>query len=181
MRTAQRIGLAVSAGLLITGIAGCGGQAATQAPPPPGSKPTATADHNTGSGARRQTATQLDGTYTVNWRLSELAKALGGRWEAADEYSGNLTATFHGDDFWFNGLCHGKSEVTGHRVVVKTTANPSEWDCGAGPGAPMVDARWTVDGDTLRLTDWHVSSASRGTLDWNLWVILGFKPLHRMV
>jgi hypothetical protein len=45
----------------------------------------------------------------------------------------------------------------------------------------MVDAHWVVDGDTLRLSDWRLSKRGPGSLDWNYSVILGMKPLHRVM
>ena len=178
MRTMQRIGLAISSAALITGATACAAGSVTEAPAagPTQSPGSYRSEPNAPAGP----SAKLDGSYTVHWRLSELAKALGGRWEDASENVGELTVTIHGTDFWFNGICHGKSEITDDRIIVTTTAHPSEWDCGAGRGAPMINARWRIDGDLLRLTDWRVTGSGPGSLDWNLWIILGFKPLHKV-
>lgn len=171
--------VATLAGLLIATIFGFGGlgrsQTSSDAPP---AHPVAAPQIKPLTPAEALLVEKLEGTYTVTWELYDLAKALGDRWNDAELYDGTLTVTIHGDDFWFNGLCHGKSVITRDRIVVRTTRNPDEWDCGAGRGAAMVDAHWTVHRDTLQLTDWTLSQLGPRSLDWNLSVVLGLKPLQ---
>lgn len=186
MRTGKWIWSALYAGLLITTVittvAGCLGTPAAQTPrhAPPDAAPGRPVEPGRQSRLGSGTMSKLDGIYTVNWEAYELAKALGDRWGDAEENAGEMTLEINGTDVWFDGTCRGKAEITGDHIVVKTTTDPTDWHCGAGPGAAVIDADWRMHGRTLRLTDWYLSDRGPGSLDWNFSVFFGLKPLHRV-
>ncbi len=130
--------------------------------------------------------TRLDGTYAVTWNAADLAEALGGdaNPEAASIAQNNAGTTHLCLDRGRYDLvnrgdsCPGTFAVEGDRVVLTATIHPSEWDCGDGLGATVVDARWELADGKLTLTAWELSPTP--DIGWFAKALLGTKPLERV-
>ena len=72
----------------------------------------------------------------------------------------------------------GTFVVEGDRVVLTATTYPSEWHCGDGLGATVVDARWQLADGKLTLTAWKLSPTP--DIGWFAKGLLGTKPLERV-
>lgn len=135
------------------------------------------------------TATGLEGEYSVTWTPDELFERLGGdeNPEARDIAEGNageLRLTFDDDGTYGfvyvsdGSSCPGTYEVDGDRVVMTATTDPTLWDCGDGLGQLAADARWITDGDTLTLTEWELSPEP--AMDWVYAAFFEDAPLTRV-
>lgn len=134
--------------------------------------------------------TSIDGTYTLSWSPEELREAFeaAGNPNAVQDARSNagnhvLTMERGRYDFVFghaNGdSCPGTYVVTGDRVVVTATDDPTEWECDDSQvGETVVDARWTLTDDALTLTDWQTPGNER--LSMLTETVLGTKPLQRV-
>ena len=74
--------------------------------------------------------------------------------------------------------CPGTFVVEGDRVVLTATTYPSEWHCGDGLGATVVDARWQLADGKLTLTARKLSPTP--DIGWFAKALLGTKPLERV-
>ena len=182
----QATGL-LSTALLIV-LTGCGGDAASQ---PSASGAASSADSGATSAEAVATGpTEVDGTYTVTWTVEELAEALGGDANPdaaglAEGNAGTITVEFDSGhyDLVFEDIggdsCPGTYVLDGPRIVMTATNDPTQWDCGADSlGSKQVDASWSVDEESLTLTDWELPT-SGGPMYFNE-VFLGTKPLDRV-
>lgn len=170
----------LTTGLLLT-LTGCAGDAASQ---PSASSPAV------GETSSPAEPTDVDGTYTVSWTVEELTEALGGdaNPDAAALAEGNAgTIRLELDsgryDIVFEDIggdsCPGSYVLDGTRIVMTATNDPTDWDCGTDSlGSKQVDASWSVDEDSLTLTDWELP-ASGGPMYFNE-VLLGAKALERV-
>lgn len=132
----------------------------------------------------------LEGAWTVTWTPEDLLEALGGEDaypEAAQDAEANAGTTqlvFEGDEYDFvfvesGDSCPGTFTVEGDRVMMTATSDPTAWDCGGSTlGQLTADAAWSVDGDSLTLTDWNLSPEP--AIDWFNSVAWGAKPFERV-
>ena len=190
----QRVCAALVGLGLLTGLGGCGGSDGD-------GTSSEDATSATAAGADQSTATstattapappaELNGTYEVTWTVDELTEALGGDSNPdaaglAEENDGTIQLVF--DDGRYdmvyvdmnNDSCPGTYVVEGDRIVMTATTNPAEWDCGTDSlGTKAVDATWSLEGDSLTLTDWKLPTAG-GPMYFNE-AFLGSKPLERV-
>lgn len=189
-RSRQRV-CATLVGLgLLTGLGGCGGSDGDSAPAAGETTPAEAASGASATPTTPAPPAELNGTYEVTWSVDELTEALGGdsNPEAAglaEENDGTIQLVL--DDGRYdlvyvdmnNDSCPGTYVVEGDRIVMTATTNPAEWDCGTDSlGTKAVDAAWSLEGDTLTLTDWKLPTAG-GPMYFNE-AFLGTKPLERV-
>lgn len=130
--------------------------------------------------------TELDGTYTISWSVEDLTEALGGDDNPEASQIAQINAGTHELSFdrgrydLVHGgeSCPGTFVVEGDRVVLTATTYPSEWHCGDGLGATVVDARWQLADGKLTLTAWKLSPTP--DIGWFAKGLLGTKPLERL-
>lgn len=130
----------------------------------------------------------LRGTWTITWDVDDLYDALGGEGNPearalAEGNAGTIELEFGEDRYdlrWVEASdsCPGTYEVDGDRVVLTATIDPSAWDCGDGVGQLVADAAWSVEGDTLELSEWNLSP--QPAMDWFVHALLGTEPLERV-
>jgi TRAP-type transport system periplasmic protein len=136
----------------------------------------------------------INGSYRLAWDTDELFDALvsaGVPSEFAEHdariNAGVIVLTFDDgryDHVYESGVeagdnCNGTYGISGNRIIMVASYDPTEWDCGLDSmGTVVVDAAWELTDQELVLSDFTLSDEP-GITWWNE-VFLGSKPLIEM-